>query len=78
MRIGASLFLIAVGAILRWAVTTQVSGIDLQVVGVILLIIGIVGLVLELIIWTVRRNRTIVSRTNGVTYVDSEDLVDRP
>lgn len=78
MRIGASLFLIAVGAILKWAITKQFSGIDLQAVGVILLLIGIVGLILELVIWSVRRNRTIVSRTNGVTYIDSEDLVDRP
>jgi signal transduction histidine kinase len=48
MTIGSSLFLIAVGAILKFAVTAQVAGVDLQVVGVILMIVGVVGLVLGL------------------------------
>jgi hypothetical protein len=48
MTIGASLFLIAVGAILKFAVTASVAGIDLQVVGVILIIVGAVGLVIGL------------------------------
>jgi uncharacterized protein DUF6458 len=43
-----SIFLIAVGAILRFAVTATVSGIDLQVVGLILMIVGILGLVIFL------------------------------
>ena len=43
MRIGASLFLIAIGAILKWAVTATVSGINLHVVGVILMIVGLIG-----------------------------------
>ena len=46
MTIGASLFLIAVGAILNFAVTAEVAGVDLQTVGVILMITGGVGLVL--------------------------------
>jgi hypothetical protein len=46
---GSSLLLIAVGAILRYAVTATVSGIDLQVVGLVLMIVGIVGLVLSLL-----------------------------
>ena len=46
MTIGASLFLIAVGAILNFAVTADVAGVDLQTVGVILMITGGVGLVL--------------------------------
>lgn len=48
MTIGSSLFLIAVGAILKFAVTASVAGIDLQVVGVILIVVGAVGLVLGL------------------------------
>jgi uncharacterized membrane protein YedE/YeeE len=48
MTIGSSLFLIAVGAILKYAVTAHVAGVDLQVVGVILMIVGVVGLVLGL------------------------------
>jgi Domain of unknown function (DUF6458) len=50
MTVAASLFLIAVGAILKYAVTADVAGIDLQVVGVILMIVGAVGLVLGLVL----------------------------
>jgi len=49
MSIGASLFLIAVGAILKYAVTASVQGVDLQVVGVILLIVGVIGLIASLV-----------------------------
>lgn len=48
MTIGASLFLIIVGAILRFAVTADLAGVDLQVVGLILMIGGALGLVLGL------------------------------
>jgi hypothetical protein len=48
MTIGSSIALIAVGAILKWAVTAHVSGIDLQTAGTILLVVGIVALVLAL------------------------------
>jgi uncharacterized protein DUF6458 len=48
MTIGSSILLIAVGAILKWAVTAHVSGIDLQTVGTILFALGIVGLVLAI------------------------------
>ena len=48
MSIGASIFLIAVGAILRYAVTASISGIELQTVGLILMIAGIIGLVISL------------------------------
>ncbi len=52
MGIGVSLILIAVGAILTWAVSAEVSGIDIQVVGVILLIVGAIGALLSLIFWS--------------------------
>ena len=48
MTIGVSLFLIAVGAILNFAVTAELAGIELQTVGVILMVIGGLGLVLSL------------------------------
>jgi hypothetical protein len=48
MTIGTSIFLIAAGAILRYAVTADVSGIDLEVVGLILMIAGGLGLVIGL------------------------------
>lgn len=56
MTIGTSLFLIAVGAILKFAVTASVAGVDLQVVGVILIIVGLVGLVLGLGMWISARD----------------------
>jgi hypothetical protein len=49
MTIGGSLFLIAVGAILAFAVTASVAGIDLQTVGWILMVVGVVGLILGLV-----------------------------
>lgn len=48
MGIGTSIVLIAVGAILRYAVTVTVEGIELQTVGLILMIVGIIGLVISL------------------------------
>ncbi len=52
MGITASLLLVAVGAILIWAVTASVSGVSLVTVGWILLIVGLVGLVLSVIFWS--------------------------
>jgi hypothetical protein len=49
MTLGTSLFLVAVGAILRYAVTASVSGIELHTVGLILMIVGVIGAVLSLI-----------------------------
>jgi len=49
MTIGSALALIAVGAILKWAVTAHVSGVDLQTVGTILFVLGILGLVLAVL-----------------------------
>jgi uncharacterized membrane-anchored protein len=48
MGLGTSLFLIAVGAVLRWAVSATTSGINLQTVGLIVLIVGLVGFVISL------------------------------
>jgi hypothetical protein len=49
MGIGTSIVLIAAGAILRWAVNADVSGIELATVGTILLIVGILGLIISLL-----------------------------
>jgi hypothetical protein len=51
MTIGASMFCITVGAILHFAVTAELAGIDLQVVGTILMIVGALGLVLWLVLF---------------------------
>jgi len=49
MTVGSSLFLIAVGAILYFAVTASISGISLATVGLILMVVGAIGLVLSLV-----------------------------
>jgi hypothetical protein len=73
MGISTSLVLIAIGAILKWAVNASVSGVNLHVVGVILMIVGAVGLVLSLIFWSswggfgTRRSTTVV-RDEPITY----------
>jgi hypothetical protein len=61
MTIGASIFLIAVGAILKYAVDVTVSGIEIQTVGLILMIAGAVGLVIGLfLLRQVDRRRPVV------------------
>jgi hypothetical protein len=54
MTIGTSLFLIAVGAILRYAVKDEWKAVDLPTVGLILIIVGVVGLILGLYMTFVR------------------------
>ncbi len=48
MRLGTSLVLIAIGAVLRWAVTATTTGVNIHTVGVILMIVGAVGFVVSL------------------------------
>jgi Na+/melibiose symporter-like transporter len=49
MGIGTSIFLIALGAILKFAVTASVAGISIATVGVILMVVGVIGLVASLL-----------------------------
>ena len=44
--------MIAVGAVLAWAVSAEVSGIDVQVAGVILVVVGVIGLIASLVFWS--------------------------
>ena len=46
MTIGPAIVIIAIGAILKWAVTANVKGFNIQTAGTVLLVVGIVGLVL--------------------------------
>jgi len=67
MGISVSLILVAAGAILTWAVSASVSGIDIHTVGVILLVVGIVGILVSLAFWSSwgglgRRETTVVER----------------
>ena len=72
MGIGVSVFLLAVGAILAFAVDLTVSGLDLATVGVILMIVGAIGLVTSMLIFG--RN-SVGRRTVTDTYVE-DDLAD--
>ena len=72
MGIGVSIFLLAVGAILTFALEADVSGIDLDMVGVILIIVGIIGLLFSAMFWNSwggfgnRAERTTVVRDRDV------------
>ncbi len=60
MTLGTSLFLIAVGAVLRFAVNVSTSGFNIHTVGVILMIVGAVGFIISLLwmtMWSDRRAR---------------------
>jgi beta-lactamase regulating signal transducer with metallopeptidase domain len=62
MGIGTSLFLIAVGAILYFAVDATVSGLDIATVGIILMVIGVVGLLISMF-FLAQARRAPVERT---------------
>ena len=80
MGIGTSILLIAVGAILRRAVTATVSGINLQTVGTILLVVGIIGLIISLLyltLWTDRRRGAVVEHDAVGRPADREVVRER-
>ena len=58
MTIGTSLFLLALGAIFKFAVTDSIEGINLATVGVILMVVGAIGLLLGLLLMTTAQRRT--------------------
>jgi hypothetical protein len=58
MGIGTSLFLIAVGAILYFAVNADISGLEISTVGIILMIVGVLGLLISLFMLSSARRDT--------------------
>jgi nitrogen fixation-related uncharacterized protein len=66
MTIGTSIVLIAIGAILKWAVTVSTSGFNIQTAGTVLIIVGAIGLVLSLLY-------TFVWSRRGPYYDDPRD-----
>jgi predicted membrane channel-forming protein YqfA (hemolysin III family) len=52
MSIGASIFLLVVGAILTFAVNVNTEGFNLNTVGIILMVAGVIGLLLSLLFWS--------------------------
>jgi hypothetical protein len=65
MGMGFSVFLVAVGALLSFAVKATVAGLDIRVVGWILMAAGALGLILTVVVFAPRRQRTVV-KTRGV------------
>jgi hypothetical protein len=65
MRLGTSIVLLALGAILTFAVHLSVSGLDLRVVGWILMIVGALGVLIELAVWGPRQRQRRVVSTDG-------------
>jgi hypothetical protein len=85
MGIGVSIFLLAVGAILAFAVEVTAEGINLDTVGVILIILGLVGLLASLVLWedwTPGRRSVgyeedrVVVRSRGPRVVEIDDQED--
>jgi hypothetical protein len=64
--IGTSIFLIAVGAILTFALDANIGGVSLDVVGWILMAAGVLGLIMTALVWG--RRREVVSTTEPVEY----------
>lgn len=68
MRIGGALFLIAVGAILKFAVTVHdTHGFNVNTIGIILMIVGIVGLLAELVFMSTRRRTDVIHENSAGT-----------
>jgi hypothetical protein len=74
MGIGTSIFLIALGAILRWGVADAIEGVNLAVIGLILMVVGVVGLLVSLFYANLfTRDRA----APGGAYVERERVRDR-
>jgi hypothetical protein len=89
MGIGFSIFLLALGAILAFALNFTVVGVDINIVGWILMAAGVIGLILTMVVLAPRRRRTVTetqsvetasaadtARPNTRTVVDEKDSGD--
>jgi hypothetical protein len=81
MGFGTSIVVIAVGAILRFAVSVTTTGFNLHTIGLILIIVGIVSLVLSITFWNSwggyrRQRRVTLDGTGG--YVEEERVDGTP
>lgn len=78
MGMGTSIFLIAIGAILAFAVEVQTEGVNLNTIGLILLIVGAIGAVLSMIFWSswggFGGTRVVEGRSTGRRTVVEEEI----
>ncbi|GGM35344.1 hypothetical protein GCM10011608_20010 [Micromonospora sonchi] len=75
MGIGTSVFLLAVGAILAFAVNASIGGLDLDVVGWILMAAGLLGLIMTTLVWG-RRRQVVATTEEPVEYRRVEERRD--
>jgi hypothetical protein len=78
MRIGFSVFLMAVGAVLTFAVHKTATGVDIHTIGIILMIAGVIGLAATLTIFAPRRGVTGVASERTVTTTPAAAAVANP
>jgi uncharacterized iron-regulated membrane protein len=79
MGIGASLFLIAVGAILTFALHVhQVGGVSLDVIGWILMVVGVLGLIVTVVIWGGRRRTVVTAQPASYRRVEERSDLEPP
>ena len=71
MGIGASIAMIAIGAIIKYALPSSVLGIHLGVIGVILMIVGVLGLAVTVLVFMPRSRRPVET-----AYVTREPMID--
>ena len=69
MGYGVSIFFLAVGAVLTWAVNASIEGIEIQTVGVILMAVGGLGLLFSLLFWSDYTERR---RDAGTTIIERD------
>lgn len=84
MATGISLFFLAVGAILTFAIDVTAEGIDLDTIGVILMVIGLLGMLFSLVLWdnwgptrSLRRDDDVVVDRRPDVVIDDEAPVRR-
>lgn len=78
MGIGVGIFLIALGAILTFAVDWSIGGLDLNVVGWILMVVGVGGLILFLYFWNQRRGPQAVAAVRQRQVTEQPRTYDDP
>jgi hypothetical protein len=76
MGIGVSIVIFAIGAILRFGVTTGLQGVNLDAIGVILMVVGIVGLLVSALFWASWAPFSTGRRTYVERYPDHDHVQD--
>jgi len=76
MGIGVSVFMIALGAILTFALDLQVGFLDIDVVGWILMVVGAIGLIVTMIIWGGRRRDVVTTEPTEYRRVEERRDID--